>query len=78
MNWTITPGEYLVCTFEAESFEALVMDVLYKAQQYFFNVWLPNHNMTTEPWSIEYYRSTTAEVKTMAVWVKPLERQGSQ
>lgn len=74
-SWTIEPGTYLVCTFEAESFEALIMDALYKAQQYLFNVWLKSHNLTTEPWSIEYYPQNTDEVTTMEVWVKPIEEK---
>ena len=50
-SWQLTPGEYVVCTFEAENFEHLVMDVLYKAHQYLFGTWLPRHGITTEPFS---------------------------
>ncbi len=39
LDWELTPGEYVVCTFEAENFDALVMDALYKAQQYLFDTW---------------------------------------
>lgn len=65
-------GEYIVCTFEAETFEALVMDVLYKAQQYLFSTWLPSHNLQTEPFCAERYASHTPQTTSMEVWLKVL------
>lgn len=65
-------GEYIVCTFEAETFEALVMDVLYKAQQYLFGTWLPSHNLQTEPFCAERYASHTPQTTSMEVWLKVL------
>jgi AraC family transcriptional regulator len=37
-SWELPQGEYIVCSFEAENFKALVMDALYKAQQYLYQV----------------------------------------
>lgn len=65
-------GEYIVCTFEAETFEALVMDVLYKAQQYLFGTWLTSHNLQTEPFCAERYASHTPQTTSMEVWLKAL------
>lgn len=65
-------GEYIVCTFEAETFEALVMDALYKAQQYLFGTWLPSHNLQTEPFCAERYASHTPQTTSMEVWLKVL------
>jgi len=69
-SWELPQGEYIVCTFEAENFEALVMDVLYKAQQYLYNTWLPNHKLQTEAFCAERYASHTPETTSMEVWLK--------
>jgi len=70
MSWHLPPGEYIVCSFEAENFEALVMDALYKAQQYIYNTWLPNHKLHTEAFCAERYASHSAETKCMEIWLK--------
>ena len=50
-------GEYIVCRIEAENFEDLVTVALDQASKYLFGIWLPHHNLTTEPFSAEkYYR----------------------
>ena len=70
-NWQLPAGEYIVCSFEAEDFEHLVMDALYKAQSYLFNTWLPNHQLITEPFSIERYNRHDLKTTKMQIWVKP-------
>lgn len=74
-SWQMTEGEYIVCCFEAESFEDLVMDVLYKAQKYLFDVWLPKHGITTESFCLEYYEREKTETAAMEVWVKPVGKK---
>lgn len=69
-SWTLPEGEYLVCSFEAENFDALVLDALYKANQYLFNTWLPNHKLTTEPFCAERYASHAAQTASMEIWLK--------
>ena len=69
-SWTLPEGEYLVCSFEAENFDALVLDALYKANQYLFNTWLPNHKLTTEPLCAERYASHAAQTASMEIWLK--------
>ncbi len=68
--WELPHGDYIVCTFEAENFEALVMDVLYKAQQYLYNTWLPNNKLQTEIFCAERYKSHTPETTSMEIWLK--------
>lgn len=71
-TWELAAGEYIVCSFEAESFEALVMDALYKAHQYLFQTWLPNHHLTTEAFSVERYEGHGKGTTKMEIWVKPI------
>ena len=70
-SWELPAGEYIVCTFEAENFEQLVMDVLYKAHQYLFGIWLPGRGMITEPFSAERYKTHSADTTQMEIWVRP-------
>lgn len=73
-QWKLPEGEYLVCSFEAENFEALVMDALYKANQYIYNIWLPNHKLGTEPFCAERYTSHTPQTNRMEIWLKLLNQ----
>ena len=71
-SWTLEEGEYIICAFEAENFENLVMDAIYKAQNYLFSTWLPNHQLTTQPFAAERYASHGPDTTRMEVWVMPL------
>lgn len=71
--WELPSGAYLVCSFEAENFESLVMDALYKAEQYLYNVWIPSHKLRTAAFCAERYRSHSPETCGMEVWLKILE-----
>lgn len=68
-TWELPSGEYIVCTFEAEDFEKLVMDALYKAHRYLFETWLPNHNLIVKPFAVERYTSHNPDTNTMEIWV---------
>ena len=70
MHWELPTGEYIVCSFEAEHFKALVMDTLYKAQQYVYNTWLPNHKLQTETFCAERYASHSPKTTSMEIWLK--------
>ncbi|MEA4921628.1 MAG: AraC family transcriptional regulator [Clostridiaceae bacterium] len=63
-------GDYIVCSFEAENFHALVMNILYKAEQYLYGTWLPNHKIQTAPFCAERYASHTPQTTGMEVWLK--------
>lgn len=69
-QWIRPRGEYIVCSFEAENFELLVSDALYKAEQYLFSTWLPNHKLQTDSFCMEYYESHTSETTKMEIWMK--------
>lgn len=69
-QWIRPRGEYIVCSFEAENFEFLVTDALYKAQRYLFNTWLPNHKLQTDAFCMEYYASHTSDTTKMELWMK--------
>lgn len=73
MNWELPPGKYIVCSFEAENFEALVMDALYKAQQYVYSIWLPKHELQTDVFCAERYASHSPETTSMELWLKLIE-----
>ncbi|MPM74192.1 hypothetical protein SDC9_121177 [bioreactor metagenome] len=67
--WELPKGEYIVCSFEAEDFEHLVMDAVYKAHKYLFETWLPNHKLHVKPFAAERYASHTPDTTTMEIWV---------
>lgn len=69
-SFELPQGDYIVCTFEAENFQALVMNVLYKAEQYLYGTWLTNHKLQTEPFCAERYASHTPQTTGMEVWLK--------
>jgi len=71
--WELPQGDYIVCYFEAENFEALIMDALYKAQQYIYNIWLSNHQLRTESFCVEHYASHNPETTSMEIWLKLLK-----
>lgn len=65
-------GDYIVCTFEAENFQALVMNLLYKSEQYLYRTWLTNHKLQTEPFCAERYASHTPQTTSMKIGLKLL------
>ncbi len=70
MNWELPPGKYIVCSFEVGNFTTLVMDALYKAQQYVYNTWMPNHKLQTEAFCAELYKSHSPKTTNMEIWLK--------
>lgn len=70
-SWELPAGEYIVCSFEAEDFEHLVMDAIYKAQKYVFETWLPNHKLASKPFSAERYANHSPDTTAMEIWVMP-------
>lgn len=69
-SWKLSRGEYIVCSFEAEDFEHLVMDAIYKAHKYLFETWLPNHKIIAKPFAAERYASHSPETTSMEIWVQ--------
>lgn len=71
-SWELQKGEYIICSFEAEDFEHLVMDAVYKAHRYLFETWLPNHKLVTQPFAAERYASHEPDTTEMEIWVMPV------
>ncbi|MFZ5643811.1 MAG: helix-turn-helix domain-containing protein [Bacillota bacterium] len=69
--WELPKGEYIICSFEAEDFEHLIMDAVYKAHRYLFETWLPNHKLRVRPFAAERYASHSPDTTYMEVWVLP-------
>jgi len=65
-TWELPPTEYIVCKFEAESFEALVTDAIYKAGDYTFS-WLKRHGVRCDNFVAELY-FTDIDVACMEMW----------
>lgn len=72
-KWTIPQGNYIVCTYEAENFQALVDEALYKASRYLFDVWVPNQNITVDNFLIQKYYNPKEENCYIELWVKYIE-----
>jgi len=72
-KWQLPAGEYIVCAFEAESFDALVTDVLYKANDYAYS-WRERHGLTCGDFTAELYYKNTTDVAYMEVWVPVKEK----
>lgn len=72
---TLPDGEYVVCRIEAESFEELITTALYQANKYLFEVWLKNHKLITQPFSVEKYYNEKVGVYYMEIWVKFVNTQ---
>ncbi len=70
--WELPAAEYIVCSFEAESFEELITSALGKSMNYLFSFWLPKHNLSTQPFSAEKYISVNSKICKMELWVIPV------
>ena len=69
-SWVLPAGNYIVCAFEAEDFEHLVMDALYKAHRYLFDTWLSAHGIVTDAFAAERYPGHSPETTGMEVLVR--------
>lgn len=72
-QFKLEAGNYYVCSFEAENFNYLVEDALYKANNYFFDTWLKGHGIGMEdmaPFLVQKYVNVTDDPK-VEIWIKP-------
>jgi len=72
VTWELPAAEYIVCSFEAESFEELVTSALGKSMNYLFGTWLPKHKLTAQPFSAEKYADINSEICKMELWIIPV------
>lgn len=70
-RWELPPREYVICSFEAETFEGLVTTALNKAVKY-SRFWLEEHCLTMDAYSPEIYYKDTPEIARMELWM-PVE-----
>ena len=74
--WALPKGDYLICGFEAESFEELVSVALNKAFKY-IGIWQGKNNLKREGFGAEIYFNEQKEdgVFYMEIWAPWLEAQ---
>jgi len=70
--WELPAAEYIVCSFEAENMTELTTSALGKSLSYLCSNWLPKHNLSTQPFSIEKYSAVSPEMCKMELWVIPV------
>lgn len=63
-------GEYIVCRYNAESFEELVSTALAKASGFVFERWLPAHHLLPEPFLVQKYFNPKSDKAYIELWVK--------
>lgn len=63
-------GRYIVCSYEAEDFETLVSEALYKASRYLYDIWLPNKEMVPEPILMQKYFRPVRDDCSIELWAK--------
>jgi len=66
-TWQLPSGNYIVCTFEAESFEALVTDAIYKAGDY-TESWLKKKGVARGNFTAELYTPCNSDFAIMEMW----------
>ncbi|ABR50011.1 transcription activator, effector binding [Alkaliphilus metalliredigens QYMF] len=78
ITWELPASEYVVCCFEAKSFDELTTSALGKAINYLFGTWLANRKLTTRPFLAEKYYKVTPDVAYMEIWVIPIPMEESE
>lgn len=63
-------GDYIVCSYEAENFDILVNEALYKASRYLYDTWLPSHGLTPDSLLIQKYFNPFEENCFIELWAK--------
>jgi len=66
-KWQLPQGSYIVCTFEAENFEALVTDAIYKAGDY-TETWLKKKDFARGNFMAEMYTPCNCDFAIMEMW----------
>ena len=66
-NWTLPQRDYIVCGFEAENFEVLVTDAIYKAGRYCRD-WCKNHGLICDGFVPELYYGSSPDSTYMEMW----------
>lgn len=67
-KYTLAGGKYIACKFEAENFEILVTDTIYKVYKYMY-LWVKNKKVKVEPVAIELYYGSSPDSSYMELWI---------
>jgi AraC family transcriptional regulator len=67
-NCNIDSGKYIVCKFEAEDFNTLVTDTIYKVYNY-MHMWITKKEISVIPKAMEMYDVTIPERNVMELWI---------
>lgn len=65
-------GTYVVCSYEAENFELLVKEALYRASAYLYDIWLPQHGMKPGNLLVQKYLHPFEENCSIELWANIL------
>jgi AraC family transcriptional regulator len=68
VNWELPAREYVVCGFEADSFEQLAPSALGKAMKH-TRFWLKEHGLIADGFFPEIYDSNSSETPYMEMWI---------
>ena len=74
--WTLHAAKYVVCGFEAEDFEQLVTNAIYKAGE-FAMTWMKKHNITCQHFLPEMYFPHKTDVTYMEMWY-PISKESQE
>lgn len=66
----IPSGKYVVCSYEAENFESLVNEALYKASRYLYEVWFVEHRLEPDDLLVQKYYNPYQENCYIELWAK--------
>ena len=73
-NWQLPAREYVVCRFEAETFDELVGSAHGKAMKY-TRFWLKNNGLRMDDFTSEIYYHDTARAAYLEMWIPFKERE---
>ena len=73
-SWQLPAREYVVCKFEAESFDELVGSCLGKAMKY-TRFWLKNHGLIMDGFTSEIYYHDSLKEVYLEMWIPFKERE---
>lgn len=72
-NWQLPIREYVVCGFESENHEQMIID-LGKAMKY-TRFWLKKHNLIADGFFPELYYKSTSDISYVELWIPFKKRE---
>ena len=72
-NWQLPIREYIVCGFESENHEQMIIN-LGKAMKY-TRFWLKKHNLIADGFFPEMYYKSTSHISYVELWIPFKKRE---